>query len=151
MVLSRRTFLSALAGLPLVACLAGCPEAGQERTLTIWHAWGGSELSTLKALIGQFESRHPGIDVMALQVPYDKLKDKFTRSAAANGGPDLVIGDADWSGKFSTSQLVLRADELFTPAELARFHPQALASLRLDGKLYAVPESRETVALYYNK
>jgi arabinogalactan oligomer/maltooligosaccharide transport system substrate-binding protein len=151
MVSPGRRFLPLLAGLPLVAALAGCPEAGQERTLTLWHAWGGAELSALKSLIAKFEAAHPDVDVLALQVPYDKLKDKYTRSAAANGGPDLVIGDADWSGKFSTSDLVIRADDLFTGEELARFHPQALDSLRLDGKLYAVPESRETVALYYNK
>ena len=151
MVFSRRRFLTALASLPLLAVLAGCPQAGQERTLVLWHAWGGAELSALKSLIASYQQVQPDVEVMALQVPYDKLKDKYLRSAAANGGPDLLIGDADWSGKFQTSDLLLRADELFTEAELARFHPKALLSLRLGGKLYAVPESRETIVLYYNK
>ena len=38
------------------------------------------------------------LEVMALQVPHDKLKDKYERSSAANGGPDLMIGDADCNG-----------------------------------------------------
>jgi arabinogalactan oligomer/maltooligosaccharide transport system substrate-binding protein len=147
----RPALLAAAAALALAAGPLGCAQTSNEHTLTLWHAWGGAELATLKTLIGQFQAQHPGLEVMPLQVPYDKLKDKYLRSAAANGGPDLVIGDADWSGKFAASDLVLRTDELFSKEELARFNPGALASLTLGGKLYAVPESRETIALYYNK
>lgn len=131
--------------------LSACAQTDTSHTLVLWHAWGGAELKALKALIAGYETSHPGVEVMALQVPYDKLKDKFLRSASANGGPDVLIGDADWSGKFAVADLVLRTDELFSKDELARFYPSALASLDLGGKLYAVPESRETVALYYNK
>lgn len=139
------------AALLAALTVASCAQADTSHTLVLWHAWGGAELKALKALIASYETSHPGIEVMALPVPYDKLKDKYLRSASGNGGPDLLIGDADWSGKFSPSGLVLRTDELFTPAELDRFYPSALASLRQDGKLYAIPESRETLALYYNK
>lgn len=151
MVFPRHRLVSTLASLALLAGLGGCAQAGNERTLVLWHAWGGAELSALKNLIAGYRKVHPEVEVMALQVPYDKLKDKYLRSAAANGGPDLLIGDADWSGKFQTSDLVLAADELFTAEELARFNKGALASLRRNGKLYAIPESRETIVLYYNK
>lgn len=146
-----RALVGALAILPLLTALNGCAQAGQERTLVLWHAWGGAELSALKSLIKSYKTSHPEVEVMALQVPYDKLKDKYLRSAAANGGPDLLIGDADWSGKFATSDLVLQTDDLFSKAELSRFHPKALASLERGGKHYAIPESRETIVLYYNK
>lgn len=140
-----------LALLPLLAGLTGCDQAASQNTLTIWHAWGGAELSTLKALIAKYRESHPAIEIVALQVPHDKLKDKYLRSAAANGGPDLLIGNGDWSGKLAESDLLLRTDELFTQEELSRFHPKSLESLKLGGKLYALPESRETVVLYYNK
>lgn len=143
--------MSALAVLPLLTALTGCPQAGQERTMVLWHAWGGAELSALKSLIAGYKRVRPEVEIMPLQVPYDKLKDKYIRSAAANGGPDLLIGDADWSGKFSTSDLVLPTDDLFSQEELARFHPKALASLERGGKHFAIPESRETIVLYYNK
>jgi arabinogalactan oligomer/maltooligosaccharide transport system substrate-binding protein len=145
-------FPSRLTASMLVALgLIACAPTDTSHTLVLWHAWGGAELKALKGLIGIYETSHPGYDVMALQVPYDKLKDKYLRSASANGGPDLLIGDADWSGKFAASDLVVRTDELFTPSELARFYPSVLASLTLGKKMYALPESRETVALYYNK
>lgn len=145
--------LGRLAALPLVLVLslAGCAQQDTSKTLTLWHAWGGAELAALKTLMASYQKAHPGVEIMALQVPYDKLKDKYLRSAAANGGPDLLIGDADWSGKFAASDLVLETSQLFTPDELKRFHPKALQSLKVGDKLYAIPESRETIALYYNK
>ncbi|MEB3222739.1 MAG: extracellular solute-binding protein [Candidatus Sericytochromatia bacterium] len=135
----------------LLLALTGCDTGSGDHTLVLWHAWGGRELDTLKGLITRFEARYPGVEVLPLQVPYDKLRDKFIRSAAANGGPDVVIGDADWSARFAASDLATPVDELFTAAELQRFAPGTLDALRYDGRLYALPESRETVALYYNK
>ncbi|MDB5098483.1 MAG: putative transporter substrate binding protein [Cyanobacteria bacterium RYN_339] len=135
-----------------ILALTACAPTDTSHTLVLWHAWGGAELKALKALIGTYQTAHPGTEVMALQVPYDKLKDKYLRSSAANGGPDLLIGDADWSGKFAASDLVLRTDDgFFSKDELARFYPSTLKSLTLNGKMYALPESRETIALYYNK
>ncbi len=137
--------------LVLLGTVSACSGTGDATTLTLWHAWGGQELTALRQVIQRFEADNPGQRVMALQVPYDKLKDKFLRSAAANGGPDLLIGDADWSGKFAVAGLLRRIDTWFSPQELSRFNPRSLTSLRLRDKLYAVPESREAVALYYNK
>jgi maltose-binding protein MalE len=144
-----KTFLTG--ALALTTLLTACSNESNRNTLTIWHAWGGAELSALKTLMAQYRQTHPGVEIMALQVPYDRLKDKYLRSAAANGGPDLLIGDADWSGKFAAADLVLETDKLFTKDELSRFMPGSLTSLTLDGKMYAIPESRETIALYYNK
>jgi arabinogalactan oligomer/maltooligosaccharide transport system substrate-binding protein len=140
--------------MPLLAgalSLSACDQAASQNTLTIWHAWGGAELATLKELIAKYRATRPELEIVALQVPHDKLKDKYLRSAAANGGPDLLVGNGDWSGKLAESNLLLRTDELFTKDELARFHPKSLESLKIGDKLYALPESRETVVLYYNK
>lgn len=139
------------------ATLSGCPGSGDE-ALILWHAWGGAELQALQQVIADFKRDYPtqhggaqAPDVMALQVPYDQLKNKFLRSAAANGGPDVLIGDADWSGKFATSGLLREIHEVFSAEELKRFVPSALASLEQGGRHFALPESREVAALYFNK
>lgn len=137
--------------LTFVGVLGACAAASDTKTLVIWHAWGGAELKALRMLTNQYKAKYPEQDVLLLQVPYDKLKDKYTRSAAANGGPDIVIGDADWSGKFAAADLVLPISELFSQDDLARFHPQLLTALAWKGEAYALPESRETVVLYYNR
>jgi len=89
-----------LLALAIAAGASACGPADADDALILWHAWGGKELDALKSLVATYRAAHPGQEIMALQVPYDKLKDKYLRSAAANGGPDLLIGDADWSVSF---------------------------------------------------
>lgn len=137
--------------LGVMLSLTGCDQPSAQSTVTLWHPWGGAELSALKKAIARYQKGHPGTEVVALQVPSDKLQDKYLRSTAANGGPDLVVGFTDWVGKFAQSEVIAPLDAV-VPKELTdRYVPVALAALRYDGKLYALPESMETLALYYNK
>ena len=143
------------------AALAGCANSGGRPLLTIWHAWGGAELTTLKGLIKAYQVEHPDIELLALQIPHDRLLDKFTRSAASNGGPDLLIGDNDWSGKLAESELLApvfdlsenaaSGSALFSSADAGRFPTEVLGALRVGQKVFAWPESVETVVLYYNR
>ncbi len=134
-----------------VTLLAGCSDAGSTRTITLWHPWGGAELAALKEAIEVYQTERPGTEVIALQVPSDRLQDKYLRSAAANGGPDVLIGATDWIGKFVQSEVVAPLDDQIPDAQLQRYQNVALSALRYKDRLYALPESMETVALYYNK
>lgn len=147
----RKTLRLTLAAALLIALLAGCSTAGQTKTITLWHPWGGAELAALKASIKAYQAKHPDTEVIALQVPSDRLQDKYLRSAAANGGPDLLIGATDWIGRFALSEVLEPLDGLIPAPQLQRYQNVALSALRFQGKLYALPESLETVALYYNK
>lgn len=117
----------------------------------MWHGWGGNELSALKTSLAEFKNLHPEIEVTALQVPADRLQDKYVRSAAANGGPDVLIGSTDWVGKFVQSDLISPMDTAFDSGFLKRFTPSSLQAVTYRDHLYALPESMETVALIYNK
>ncbi len=142
---------AAASAVLLATLLTGCNAAGSPKTITLWHPWGGAELTALKEAIKAYQAENPGIEVIALQVPSDRLQDKYLRSAAANGGPDLLIGATDWIGKFAQSEVVAPLDGQVPDDQLQRYQNVALSALRYKGKLYALPESMETVALYYNK
>lgn len=135
----------------VVTLLSGCSGASSTKTITLWHPWGGEELAALKAAIKEYQTQNPGTEVIALQVPSDRLQDKYLRSAAANGGPDLLIGATDWIGKFAQSDVIAPLGDQIPDAQLDRYQNVALSALRYQGHLYALPESMETVALYYNK
>lgn len=144
--------LRAAAGVALVvSMLSGCAPASSSKTITLWHPWGGAELTALKEAIKAYQAENPDTEIIALQVPSDRLQDKYLRSAAANGGPDLLIGATDWIGKFAQSEVVAPLDDQIPEPQLQRYQNVALSALRYKGKLYALPESLETVALYYNK
>lgn len=139
----------------LVALTAGCDTRPDPHTLVLWHAWGGNELLTLRRLIKQFEAEFPDEKVYALPVPFDQLKNKYERAASAGGGPDLLVSSTDWFSDLVQAQLVAPLDGKMPAPFWERFHPFTLAPLRAKAaggtRTYAVPESFEVVALYYNK
>lgn len=130
----------------LALLLTGCQDPAAS-SLTIWHAWGGSEADALKAVVKSFQARHPETDVLSVPVPYNQLQNKYLTSAAANGGPDLLIGNLDWVGGFADAGVIAPVSE--PPA--GHFLPVTLSALRYRDRLWGYPESLETVALYVNK
>lgn len=134
-----------------LALLGGCSGPASEHAVVLWHPWGGMELAALKEAIGRYQTAHPEVEIQALQVPSDKLQDKYLRSSAANGGPDLLIGPVDWIGKYAQSEVISPLEGTVATASLDRYQPVAIQAMTYRSHLYALPESLETLALYYNK
>jgi arabinogalactan oligomer/maltooligosaccharide transport system substrate-binding protein len=123
-----------------MASAAGCDQSADPHSLVIWHAWSGSEQAALKGIIRRYEASHPGYTVTALPVPFNQLRNKFLTAAAANGGPEL-----------HAAQVLRPLDGWLTAQRRQRFLPTALRALQIGSDTYAVPESVESVGLFYNK
>jgi arabinogalactan oligomer/maltooligosaccharide transport system substrate-binding protein len=120
--------------------------------LTLWHGWTGAEADALNNdVLPAWQAANPDVTINALAVPFDQLKNKYQTEAATGGGPDLLIGPLDWIGELSTAELIKPLDDLVDQATLDQYVPASVEALRYDGSLYGMPESIETVALYYNK
>ena len=117
--------------------------------MTLWHAWTGAEQEALQSAVGAFASNNPAIQVNLLQVPFDQLKNKFTVEASTGGGPDLLIGPKDWIGELAQANLIQAMDDV-APDLLATLNPAAVTADSYKGKVWAVPESTEAMALFYN-
>jgi arabinogalactan oligomer/maltooligosaccharide transport system substrate-binding protein len=120
-------------------------------TITIWHAWSGAELDTLNDAISKYKNLHPNVAIDQLQVPFDQLKNKFQTAAASGGGPDILVGPADWIGDFTKANLIAPMDSYVDSDFLSHYVKGAVNQVTYDGKLMAMPESTECVALIYNK
>ena len=75
----------------LSVVFAGCApkepvEKEQPITITIWHAWSGTELEVLDSAISKSGESHPKVIIEQLQVPFDQLKNKFQTNAAGGEG-----------------------------------------------------------------
>jgi arabinogalactan oligomer/maltooligosaccharide transport system substrate-binding protein len=134
------------------ASIGRAPVAAQDSgTVTLWHGWTGAEADTLNnQIIPAWQEANPDIKINVLAVPFDQLKNKYQTEVATGGGPDLLIGPADWVGELAGGDLIKPLDDLVTADDLAAYVPSAVDALKYDGKLYGLPESIETVALYYN-
>ncbi len=126
-------------------------EQAKPITITIWHSWSGSELDVLNDAISKYTKQHPNVTVNQLQVPFDQLKNKFQTAAAAGGGPDILVGPADWIGDFTKANLIAPIDSYVDSNFLSHYVKGAIDQVTLNGKMMAMPESTECVALVYNK
>ena len=153
--MQRRSFLkgsAALAATPLVA--RGWRSAAAQDmsgSLTLWHGWTGAEADTLNdVVLPAWTAAMPNVTVEALAVPFDQLKTKFLTDSSSGGGPDLLVGPLDWVGELATAEAIAPLDEMATAEVTGAFIPAVVEALRFDEMLYGMPESFETVALYYN-
>lgn len=127
-------------------------ESSLSGTLKLWHGWTGAEADALNNdVLSAWSAANPDVTIEALAVPFDQLKNKYQTESATGGGPDLLIGPLDWVGELATAELIQPLDEMATSDVLANYIPSTVEALKYDGKLYGMPESLETVALYYNK
>jgi maltose-binding protein MalE len=154
--MKRRSFIKGTAAIAATPLLAGTGfqfTAAQDLSgkITLWHGWTGAEADTLNNdIIPAWTAANPNVEIEALAVPFDQLKNKYSTDTATGGGPDLLIGSLDWIGELATGELIAPLDEMATAEITGAFLPATIDALKYDGKLYGMPESFETVALYYN-
>lgn len=165
-LLVRASALGLSAGA-LSSLLSGAPGAaaavGRRRPLKIkgvietWHnpAVTGSGVSRLKWLeknaFQPFERKYPGVDVKAITKA--DLYRVQNIALQAGKGPDVIsVPGAGFLAPF------VKADQLLPlNAYSQRFGwkdkilPWALNSARLEGKIWALPTSYETMVIFYNK
>lgn len=147
---------AAMLALLLTISAAGGSAVAQDEDLSgslmLWHGWTGAEADTLNnEILPAWQAAYPNVKIETLAVPFDQLKNKYQTEAASGGGPDLLIGPADWVGELVASDLIQSYDPLIDPAVLDNYLPATLDALRWDGQLYGMPESFEAVAMFYNK
>ncbi|MGB9833039.1 MAG: sugar ABC transporter substrate-binding protein [Caldisericum exile] len=147
----KKVLVTVLLVALIASVFAGCKPKAQPVKLTIWHSWSGSELDVLNEAISLYNQKHPEVTIEQLQVPFDQLKNKYQTEAAAGGGPDILVGPADWIGDFTKANLIAPLDSYFDSTFLADYVQGALDQVKYKGHMMAFPESTECVALIYNK
>ena len=128
------------------------PNTDLSGEITIWHGWTGAEADTLtNDILPAWQAAYPNVKINVLAVPFDQLKAKYSTEAATGGGPDILIAPLDWVGELTTGELIQPIDQFVDEATLSQYLPSTVDALKYDGKLMAMPESFEAVAMYYNK
>ncbi len=128
------------------------PVTGPSGSVTLWHAYqtGSAEESTLAELINNAKAEFPNMTITVLQIPFSEIFNKYQTEVAAGGGPDMFVAPNDDLGNWARGGLVmdLTAD---LEGKLPNTSQVGIDGMKVDGKIYGVPESAKAVALYYNK
>jgi arabinogalactan oligomer/maltooligosaccharide transport system substrate-binding protein len=121
-------------------------------TISFWQTMNDQETVTLKTLVNQFEASHPDIKVNMTTVPFDQHAQKFTTAAQAGQAPDVMRADTapDVQG-WAAQGLVTDLSSLISAKDKADFVQAAYKGALYNGKPYAVPQTVDALALFYNR
>lgn len=147
--------------LILLVIAPGCGEQQERRTVTIWHSYRGAEHKALEALVRAFNVReqqratafrgyHPA-RVRLLQISFDNLPNKITNAVPRGHGPDLFVFAHDRLGDWVSKKLVEPIGFWVDGRKADRFLPKTLGAFSLGKRLYGLPLTYKSVALFYHE
>ncbi len=145
--------LAATAALLLAGCTGGGGPGASSDALTFWAYEPNSKAQkdALDERIAVFEKQND-VDVKVTYVPKDGFNTKINSSIAVGRNPDVSYLDQPLIPKFAEDGLLLDlTDRLSAGLGADAFYPGAMSTATVDGKVYGVPLSMTTVALFYNK
>jgi maltose-binding protein MalE len=119
--------------------------------MLLWHSWVEKDAEVLNGMISQFENVYEEVDVISVYVPAQELEKKYLREAQYGFAPDLLLASNNLIVPLIKAKLLTPLDDIYTLSDLAVFKIAALQSLRSQGKLFGLPLTLDTYALYYNQ
>ena len=154
--LSRRTFLQ-VSGLAVGAtALASCGlggGGGGSHEVTFWNGFQDSQTQDYftKNLIDAYNASHqPKIDLIIK--PINTLQQLLKTAVAAGHGPDIIQedGPAQALAYYNAGDLLPLDDYITKYNWNSKLIPWSLETGKINGKVYSVPSSYETMALFYS-
>ena len=124
---------------------------GAKTKVTFWSLWSGSDaMSKINKLVKEYNAQSDKYEVEALAVPDSQ---KIMASISAGNGPDLTDDFGSDVGKLASAGVMEPLDDYIAKAhyDLSDFIPASLASMKMNGKIYALPCNVNFSGLYYNK
>ncbi len=145
-----------LAGLALANCGAPRPGASIQSAIQgrilLWHAWTEQETAVLNEILGRFKEIHPGATIKQQSfASQEELRRAFEAAADSGLGPDLLLGPNDWIRPLADQGFIADISGEISEDILQRYMEATLAEVRYGDGLYGLPQSLNTLALYYNR
>jgi multiple sugar transport system substrate-binding protein len=131
--------------------LAGCDSA-TDRPVTVEFWAMGQEGERVRALLPEFERRHPAIRVRVQQVPWSAAHEKLLTAYAGDAMPDLFQLGNTWIPEFVALRAIEPLDErlkAWPDDALNDYFPGILATNRLHGRTWALPWYVDTRLFFY--
>ena len=151
-------FFFILAVLTL-AVFTGCCNSEKSSTnstegkivLEFWNTMEGREAAIMPEVIKSFSKKYPDITIKETQIDFYEAKEKFIKAYSEGNGPDLIRTDRFWLASFVSKGLLSEIKEDEISDELADMVPIARDFVTLDKKIWAIPLSVDSLAMFYNK
>ena len=150
-----------IAAMALAACAPAATEApaapteapvvAEPVTLKVWHQWDGAYLTAIQAVFDAYMAANPNVTIV-LEKP-ENVTDALKVAIPAGEGPDILGWANDQIGGLALQGYIadlgtLGVDQAFLDAT---YTAPAAKGVVWSGKIWALPESVEGIAIVYNK
>ncbi|GHE08476.1 ABC transporter substrate-binding protein [Streptomyces alanosinicus] len=141
--------------LALCAVLAGCGGPGEQaggRTIVLRYTWWGNpdRAERTEKAVALFEQRHPDVRVRTSFSGYDAYKQKLATQAAGGDAPDVMQLDYRQIDQYASGGVLLDLGRQRRELRTAGIDAGLLATGRVRGAQYAVPQGRGTETVAYD-
>lgn len=120
-------------------------------TITLWHSYRGAEEDALIQVLERFHASQSEIRVESLAIPNDVLASKLTTALPRGHGPDVFVFAHERIGGWAKAGMLRPLDRDLAPGQRESFLAETVEPLRFEGKLWGLPLSFKSLALFYNK
>ena len=148
-------FCASAAALALCAVLAGCEGSGESvgggKVVLRYTWWGNPDRAERTAqAVALFEKRHPNVQVQTSFSGYDAYKQKLAVQATGGDAPDVMQLDYRQIDQYASGGVLLDLAKQKAVLHTREIDPGLLATGRVDGTQYAIPQGRGTETLVYD-
>lgn len=153
----RRSLLTAAAATAAAgstALLSGCgsPAASGVPTLDFLSlAWQEESVKANKALVAQWNTQHPEVQVRYVQGSWDDIHDQLLTSFEGGAAPDVIHDEGNDLTDFGSGGYLADLTRLLPADVRGRIPSAAWDMARFDGGLYGVPFLQEPRVLIANR
>lgn len=139
------------AALVLAGCGGGAGEASKDDVVVKLNILGYSPNTPklFQAAIDDFEKANPGIKVALTNGSWDTAHEKILSWANTGDTPDITVFGPKWLPELISVDALQPFDQYASKEFLGNFPESLMEPLRVDGKLYAIPEALSTRMMYY--
>ncbi|MGL4611419.1 MAG: sugar ABC transporter substrate-binding protein [Trueperaceae bacterium] len=136
--------------LSVIVLLGGCSPR-DNNTILVWHYWEGNDANVLRSMIQRFEDLYD-IRVLIEHVPIDEIEAAFEREAGLGFAPDILLAPNNLMVPLAVNKQLADIAPHLSNEQLSSYKSFVLQMLRSrsEGKLYGLPITADTYALYYN-
>lgn len=158
MVKPLKILLVSILSITLISLTACCNSENSSSgnsegiiVLEFWNTMEGREAAVMPEVLKAFHSKYPDITVKETSVDFYGAREKFIKEASEGKGPDLIRTDRFWLPTFVDKGLLAEIKENEITEELADMVPVAREFVTVDKKIWAIPISVDSLAMFYNK
>ncbi|MFC5530706.1 ABC transporter substrate-binding protein [Cohnella yongneupensis] len=123
-------------------------------TIAYWHIYTDGPMKDLTdKLLADFHTQHPNITVEQLGINFFDYWTKLSTSMAGGSGPDLALNDTSTLPTRAKAGAILSVDDYIAKSGLntGDYFPLLVDKMKVDGKMYGMPNDTDVRVLYYNK